>query len=178
MPAYHSKFNETEGVRSIGGIAVLPIKATASKGVATLAGEDEKDVMDETLEYFRANMLFTQFDIEGDADRMLIYMTWFASECIQKISADKVSTKDEGIKVLHGFANAKFQIPGDANFLPGLGHFFEKPSSKSNADFLKQYLTQCRTECAARLTERIFNEDGTPNKWWMAYSKKKFMGSK
>jgi|TARA_B100000780_G_C20855283_1_gene339942 actin related protein 2/3 complex subunit 3 len=178
MPAYHSKFNELEGVRSIGGISILPIKATASKGVATLANDDEKDVIDETLEYFRANMLFSTFDIKGDADRMLIYMTAFASECIKKLAKEKVDNKEAGIKNLHSLSISKFQLPGDSNFLPGLGQFFEKPSSKSNADFLKQYLSQCRTEMAARLAERIFNEDGTPNKWWFSYSKKSFMGSK
>ena len=130
-----------------------------------------------TIEYFRANMLFSQFDIQGDADRLLIYLTAFASGCIKQVVKGKVATKDEAVKALHQ-PGKKFELPGDPNFLPGLGHFFEKPSSKTNADFLKQYLTQCRTELAARLIERIYNEDGTPNKWWMAYSKKNFMGAK
>jgi actin related protein 2/3 complex subunit 3 len=177
MPAYHSSFNELADVRSVGGIAILPIKATASKGVATEAPDDEKDVIDETIEYFRANMLFSQFDIQGDADRLLIYLTAFASGCIKQVVKGKVATKDEAVKALHQ-PGKKFELPGDPNFLPGLGHFFEKPSSKTNADFLKQYLTQCRTELTARLIERIYNEDGTPNKWWMAYSKKNFMGAK
>ena len=178
MPAYHSKFNELEGTRSIGGVSILPLKALHSKGVATHADAEEKDIIDETLEYFRANMLFTQFDIQGDADRLLIYLTAFSAECIKKIATDKVATKDEGVKVLHQVAISKFNLPGDTNFLPGLGHFFEKPSSKANADFLKQYFSQSRMELAMRLSERIFNEDGTPNKWWMSYSKKNFMGQK
>ena len=178
MPAYHSKFNELEGVRSIGGVSILPLKALNSKGVATHADENEKDVVDETLEYFRANMLFTTFDIQGDADRLLIYLTSFAAQCIKAVAKEKIATKEDGAKFLHGLATKRFPLPGDSNFLPGLGHFFEKPSSKSNADFLKQYFQQLRQELTARLCERIFDEDGTPNKWWMAYSKKNFMGQK
>ena len=223
MPAYHSKFNELEGVRSIGGVSILPLKALNSKGVATHADENEKDVVDETLEYFRANMLFTTFDIQGDADRLLIYLTSFAAQCIKAVAKEKIATKEDGAKFLHGLATKRFPLPGDSNFLPGLGHFFgkhniptqctsarccavffvganllfvflrhssstlfffrarkkkEKPSSKSNADFLKQYFQQLRQELTARLCERIFNEDGTPNKWWMAYSKRNFMGQK
>jgi actin related protein 2/3 complex subunit 3 len=178
MPAYHSKFNELEGIRTIGGISILPIKPLHSKGVATAAEEDATDIIDETLEYFRANMLFSQFDIQGDADRLLIYLTSFASDCIKTIAREKVPDSTAGAKVLHQNAIKKFALPGDINFISGLSHFFEKPSSKSNSDFLKQYLSQVRQELAARLCERIFNEDGTPNKWWMSYSKKNFMGQK
>ena len=126
MPAYHSKFNELEGVRSIGGVSILPLKALNSKGVATHADENEKDVVDETLEYFRANMLFTTFDIQGDADRLLIYLTSFAAQCIKAVAKEKIATKEDGAKFLHGLATKRFPLPGDSNFLPGLGHFFGK----------------------------------------------------
>ena len=115
MPAYHSKFNELEGVRSIGGVSILPLKALNSKGVATHADENEKDVVDETLEYFRANMLFTTFDIQGDADRLLIYLTSFAAQCIKAVAKEKIATKEDGAKFLHGLATKRFPLPGDSN---------------------------------------------------------------
>ena len=87
----------------------MPLKALHSKGVATHAGEDEKDIVDETLEFFRANMLFTTFDIQGDA-----------------VAKEKIATKEDGAKLLHGLATKRFSLPGDSNFLPGLGHFFGK----------------------------------------------------
>ena len=137
MPAYHSKFNELEGVRSIGGVSILPLKALNSKGVATHADENEKDVVDETLEYFRANMLFTTFDIQGDADRLLIYLTSFAAQCIKAVAKEKIATKEDGAKFLHGLATKRFPLPGDSNFLPGLGHFFGKHNIP----------TQCTSAC-------------------------------
>ena len=142
-----------------------------------IADGEGEDIVDEVLKFFRANMLFSQFDIEGDADRTLIYLTAIASDIIKKNA--KVGSLDEAQRGVTTYTATKtFKLPGDANFLPGLGHFFEKPSTKSNADFLKSYLHQCRVELGARLLQRLYNEDGTPNKWWMSYSKKSFMGMK
>lgn len=157
---------------------MCPIRAENSKGVAPVLAEGEgEDIVDEVLKFFRANMLFSQFDIEGNADRTLIYLTAVASDIIKKTC--KVATADEAKRMVTTYTATKtFKIPGDSDFLPGLGHFFEKPSTKSNADFLRQYLHQCRVELGARLLTHIFNEDGTPNKWWMAYAKKNFMGMK
>ena len=140
QPSYHSSFNETEGLRSVAGVAVCPIRAENSKGVAPVLADGEgEDIVDEVLKFFRANMLFTQFDIEGDADRTLIYLTAVASDIIKKTC--KVAAFDEAQKMVTTYTATKtFKIPGDAGFLPGLGHFFEKPSTKSNADFLRQYL--------------------------------------
>jgi len=38
-------------------------------------GED--DICDEALNYFRANVLFSQFEVKGPSDRTLIYLTLF-----------------------------------------------------------------------------------------------------
>jgi actin related protein 2/3 complex subunit 3 len=54
---------------------------------------------------------------------------------------------------------------------------FEAPSSRQDAELLKQYLTQVRQEIAIRLLARIY-EDGSdkPSKWWLSFTKRKFMG--
>lgn len=43
-------------------------------------------------------------------------------------------------------------------------------------DFLRNYLVQTRQELAARLIERLY-ADGTnvPSKWWMCFTKRRFM---
>jgi len=41
---------------------------------------------------------------------------------------------------------------------------------------MKQYISQLRQEMSVRITEKIYNEDSTPSKWWMCFSKRKFMG--
>jgi len=40
---------------------------------------------------------------------------------------------------------------------------------------MKQYLGQLRQEMAVRLPNRIYEGD-KPSKWWMSFSKRKFMG--
>jgi actin related protein 2/3 complex subunit 3 len=54
---------------------------------------------------------------------------------------------------------------------------FNAPSNRQEAEALKQYLAQVRQELAIRLLARIY-EDGTdrPSKWWLSFTKRKFMG--
>lgn len=49
------------------------------------------------------------------------------------------------------------------------------PKSSNEADNLRAYFRQLREACVVRLVDRVYNEDNTPNKHWIAYSKKKFM---
>lgn len=173
QPAYHSSFNELEGVREVGGLSILPLK-TSSRGPALPANEGEPDIVDETLEYFRANMLFTQFDVEGGADRVLIYLTAFASQAIKKVA--KLTSVEQAQKVLHSLGLSEFPLPGDPGWI--LGGHFHAPKNQNERNLMRDFLKQCREQVCARLLHRVFNEDGTPNKWWMAYSKRNFMGIK
>lgn len=34
---------------------------------------------------------------------------------------------------------------------------------------MRQYLTQVRQECAARLVQSVYGADGKPSKWWMSF---------
>lgn len=43
------------------------------------------------------------------------------------------------------------------------------------ADLMRQYFLQLRHETGARVCEKVFSEDGKPNKWWICFAKKKFM---
>ena len=43
------------------------------------------------------------------------------------------------------------------------------------ADSLRAYLKQAREETGARLVTRCYTAEGTPNKFWMAFSRRKFM---
>lgn len=42
--------------------------------------------MTESLDLFRANSLFRNFEIKGGADRLLIYLILFIGDCLTKIS--------------------------------------------------------------------------------------------
>jgi hypothetical protein len=43
-------------------------------------------------------------------------------------------------------------------------------------DAFKAYFKQARDELGNRLLDRLFDVDGSKNKWWQAFSKRKFMG--
>jgi actin related protein 2/3 complex subunit 3 len=58
---------------------------------------------------------------------------------------------------------------------------FNPPSNRQEAETLRQYLSQVRQELAARLLARIYEDaagvgDGKPSKWWLSFTKRKFMG--
>ncbi|RKO95192.1 Arp2/3 complex 21 kDa subunit ARPC3, partial [Caulochytrium protostelioides] len=79
MPAYHSAFNAPGG-RMAGNMGIIPIKSKI-RGPAPPAPEDQEDVIDEAIDFFRANCLFRNFEIKGPGDRTLIYLTLFIQEC-------------------------------------------------------------------------------------------------
>ncbi|KAJ3251904.1 Actin- protein 2/3 complex subunit 3 [Boothiomyces macroporosus] len=168
MPAYHSSFNQTDA--KVISIPILPIK-TKARQFAPNQLEEGDDIIDEALGLFRANTFFRNFDIKGGADKLLIYLTLYIQECLNKLS--KLPNAIEGNKILQTHAVQNFPLPGDATF--PLNSMFEKPLTRQDAEFLKGYLTQLRQELGQRLIERIY-EDDKPSKWWMCFSKRKFMG--
>lgn len=46
---------------------------------------------------------------------------------------------------------------------------------RGGADNFRNYFRQLREETCERLLEVTFTKDGNPNKWWMSFSKRKFM---
>ncbi|KAI0774465.1 ARP2/3 complex 21 kDa subunit [Fomes fomentarius] len=174
MPAYHSSLNEVPDVRQAGNLSILPIK-TKFRGPSPLADPSEADIIDETLDLFRANSLFRNFEIKGPADRLLIVLILFVSDCLAKLgSAKTVPTQIEATKLLNTLAVDNFPIPGDANF--ALNAHYAPPGSRSDAEYLRGYLTQVRQELAARLVEKLYADGtGKPSKWWMSFQKRRFM---
>ncbi|KAH8118467.1 actin-related protein ARPC3 [Phellopilus nigrolimitatus] len=174
MPAYHSSFNELPDVRQVGNMSILPIR-TKIRGPAPIADASEADVLDETLDLFRANSLFRNFEIKGPADRVLIVLILFVSDCLAKIgSARTVPAQIEASKTLNTLAVDSFAIPGDASF--PLNSHYAAPASRADADHLRGYLVQLRQELAARLIERLYADGtGKPSKWWMSFQKRRFM---
>ncbi|KAJ7572334.1 actin-related protein 2/3 complex subunit 3 [Mycena floridula] len=174
MPAYHSSFNEEPDVRQVGNMAILPIK-TKIRGPAPIADPEQPDIIDETLDLFRANSLFRNFEIKGPADRTLIVLILYVSDCLAKIgTARTVPTVIEAGKSLNTLSVDNFPIPGDANF--ALNSHYAAPGGRADAEFLRGYLVQVRQELAARLVERLYADGtGKPSKWWMSFQKRRFM---
>jgi actin related protein 2/3 complex subunit 3 len=170
MPAYNSAFNDPNA-KVICNMAILPLK-TKYKGPAPPAPPDKEDIIDESLNFFKANVLFRNFEPKGPADRVLIYLTLYISACLQKLSP--TTKKVDAEKILYQLALENFSLPGDKGFV--LGGFVTNPSNRQETDTMRLYLTQLRQEMGLRLVGRVYARDESkPDKWWMCFQKKKFL---
>jgi len=161
--------------KKIGGLAVYPLRQTVkgtTRGVAPVTNQD--DIIDLTLDLFKANIFFKSYDVETDEDRVLVYLTLYAVECLKKMQ--KTPNKERALQDMYSFALQQFSLPGDTGF--PLNAFFIKPN-RNETDELKLYMTQLRQEAGARLVERVFDpnlsQDGKPSKWWTCFAKRKFL---
>jgi len=126
--AYHSAFKEEDAAAFACGCAVLPIK-TSCRGPAPSLAADKEDIIDEVLFYFKANVLFRNFEVRGPADRLLVYLTLYVTECLKKI--ESAPSRADATKSLTNMALELFTIPGDANF--ALAPYFPAPENKQEA---------------------------------------------
>lgn len=149
---------------------------TDIRGPAPMGANDQEDIIDEVLYTFRANVLFRNFMIEGGADRTMIYLTLHAVQLLVKL--EKIDDKNSAMRELRSLSRDKaFSAPGDSGFV--LGNMYGTPANKQEVDTWKAYMKQAREELSIRLVEKVFDEKfdgGKKNKWWQAFSKRKFMG--
>ena len=63
----------------------LPLDASLPQHLSPEPDSESYDALDEVLSLFRANTFFRNFEIQGPADRLLIYGILWVSECLGKI---------------------------------------------------------------------------------------------
>lgn len=93
-------------------------------------------------------------------------------QCLVK--CEKIDDKPTAIRELRNLAEKAFTIPGEAGF--PLGGLFRSPEGMAERDTFKAYFKQARIETSIRLCDKLFDADGSKNKWWQSFSKRKFMG--
>ncbi|KAK4132195.1 ARP2/3 complex, 21 kDa p21-Arc subunit [Trichocladium antarcticum] len=189
MPAYNSMFNaDPNPPRLVGNFPLLPLRTKIRGPVYPLPIPDPPlqanespdpdsesyDILDEVLALFRANTFFRNFEIQGPADRLLVYGIWFVSDCLGKIrptASMREATKD----VMNLALDLNFALPGDPAW--PLNQMYEPPRDRQDAELLKQYMSQVRQELATRLLARVYDgSEDKPSKWWLSFTKRKFMG--
>jgi len=122
---------------------------------------------------FRANILFRNYEVKGPGDLLLIYLTLYLTQCLNTIRS---KSQTEATKLLYSLSIENFSLPGEAGF--PLGGMVTAPASRADADYLRVYLTQARQELGIRLVNQVLYKSGStqqPSKWWMQFSKLKFM---
>lgn len=75
------------------------------------------------LGFFKANVLFKQFQPAGPADRVLVYLTLYTTQALAKCVS--CETAPAALKALTAMAHENFKIPGDGGF--SLGTFYPSP---------------------------------------------------
>ncbi|XP_078539811.1 actin-related protein 2/3 complex subunit 3-B-like [Lissotriton helveticus] len=144
MPAYHSTLMEAD-TKLIGNMAVLPIKSQF-KG-PTPRETKNTDIIEEALYYLKVNVFFKNFEIKNEADRTLIYITLYISECLKKLQ--KCNSKGQGEKEMYILGITQFPIPGEPGF--PLNAMYSKPANKQVDEVMRAYLQQLRQETGLRL---------------------------
>jgi len=86
-------------------------------------------------------------------------------------ACERVDTKTEGEKKLRATAEKSFAIPGDSKW--GLGGMYPPPKTPKEGDTLRAYFKQARDEVAIRVLDLLYLHDGSKNKWWASFSKRK-----
>ena len=168
MPAYHSSFLNPP--QTVGNMALLPLR-TQFKGPAP-RDSTEFDIIDEAIHFFKANVFFKNYEIKSEADRTLIYVTLYITECLKKLQ--RCQAKGQGQKEMHSLAIQRIYLPGEAQF--PLNAMYQRPSSRAEEDTMRSYLTQIRQETGLRICEKVFDPTtDKPSKWWMCFAKRKFM---
>ena len=176
----------TVNLRQTGNFPLLPLRTKTRGPAYTLpaipAGSDpfdvdpeseSYDILDEALALFRANVFFRNFEIQGPADRHLIYCILFLSHCLTTVKPNQDAKAAE--KSLINLSLEQFSLPGEPGF--PLNQAYEGPRDRQDAESLRGYLSQVRQELALRLHARLYADGtGVPNKFWMSFAKRKFMG--
>ena len=188
MPAFHSRFNDSAEIL-VGNMAVLPMRTTfkgpaprilISVDSSKILLDKEKhpeDIIEEALLYYKPNTFFRQFEIKGPADRTLIYLMLYITECLKRLQ--KCQKKTQGIKDLTTLAlETNLPIPGESSF-PFQG-LFKAPANAQEDETMRAFLQQLRQEMGVRLIEKVFPEkvkgvEPEPSKWWLCFAKRRFM---
>ncbi|MCL7042613.1 hypothetical protein MKW94_004261 [Papaver nudicaule] len=166
---YHSSFVDDEGITKACGCPLLPLKSHI-KGPAPVS-DKETDIVDEAITFFRANVFFRNFDIKSSADKLLIYLIFYINVALKRLEGCR--TLAGGTKAIINLGLEDIPVPGEAGF-PFSG-LFPLPQSDDEAELFRDYLKQIREETSGRLLSVAYRPNGTPNKWWIAFAKRKFM---
>ena len=180
MPPYHSQITDDQiQGKVIGNTPLLPLKNINKKSptrtVPEPSNKSEPDIVDETLDLFKANVFFTTYEVREKSDRILIYSTLYVILCLKKLA--RCPNRAQAEKDMFALALQNFDLPGEAGF--PLNPFFEKPKDNEKEE-LRKYLSQLRQELGYRLIDRVFDAGLTggedkPSKWWTCFAKKKFL---
>ncbi len=176
MPSYHSVFNKAKINQKICGIPVFEFKEKKTptldpSKLKVALNQIELDIIDEAIIYFRANVMFKNFNIDGDADKLIVYITVFSQKCLERAADPNPNKAKENMR----------KLVEQCEYVAKSENFFNVlVNKKEGGDMtsLQNYLRRIRKETVERLIYILFEDEKTKMdaKYWIALGKKKFMG--
>lgn len=131
---------------------MLPVKTT-TKGIAPIQMEEAKeDIIDEAIKLFRVNILFKNYEIKGDGDKLLVFLTVLIQRILEIIAVSP--KKEDANKNLANFAMEQISTPGEAGFF--MNGIANKTSPESEKTKFKEYLKQLKAETIRRIMTMYF----------------------
>mmetsp|Transcript_40040 Transcript_40040/g.55642 ORF Transcript_40040/g.55642 Transcript_40040/m.55642 type:complete len:171 (+) Transcript_40040:224-736(+) len=164
---YHSNISLEESSIAC-GCALAPLRTQVKGPASTTQGVD---IVDEAISFYRANVLFRNFDVQGPADKSLVYLELSVGQLLKRFDACK--TKVDGAKMVTNLVLEPFLLPGDHGF--ALGGFLSAPANRQEGEMWRSYFKQAREELGLRLLDKCYTNEGSLNKYWMAFSSRKFL---
>ena len=80
LVTYHSRYNDESDAQDCCGIPLLELDDER-----TSYSPEVKDIVDEAIHLYRANILFKSFKVQGGADRILVYLTCYIQFLLQTL---------------------------------------------------------------------------------------------
>ncbi|KAL0286144.1 UNVERIFIED_CONTAM: Actin-related protein 2/3 complex subunit [Sesamum angustifolium] len=114
MQVYHSSFIDDEEITKACDCPLLPLKSHI-KGPAPVFEQDSMNIVDEAITFFRANVLFRNFDIQSSVDKLLIYLTFYLNIALKRLEGCR--TLAEGTKAIINLGLEKVPVPGEHGYL-------------------------------------------------------------
>ena len=176
---YHSAFCDDKSAEICCGIPLLPIKTSDKSGAApVITDPKEKDVIDEAIELYRAQILFKNFRVKGPADKVNVFLTSFIQKILQELQRHE-KNKTKQLDVVKQIIALPIESQQADYFMNKLG-LFTKPTNPSETAKMQKYLQVCKQETWNRLNELLYNEKTGPMdcKYWLMLGKKPFLGHK
>lgn len=177
MPSYHSVFNGKSYNTSCGipliDFSTNKIPDMDSYKLRSPLSEIDLDIIDEALIYFRANVLFKNFAIKGDADKLLVYITVFIAKCLEVVNSNSNDLDKAKINLKNLVDDAEWSPNSKSHFLNNLTTL-----KLNEVSPLQQYLKTVRKEVVLRLFLILFDSDykTLDLKYWLSFAKKRFLG--
>ena len=120
-----------------------------NSGIAPIQlDETKEDIIDEAIKLFRINVLYKNYEIKGNADRLVIFLTVLIQRILEIITLSP--KKEEADKNLAKFAMESIPSPGEGGFF--MGGIVAKGATEVENTRFRDYLKQLKAETIRRIS--------------------------